>query len=276
MRSLLRSALLVVLALTAARAADSTAPRLELRDGDRVVFLGDTLIEREQYHGWIELMLTARSADRNVTFRNLGWSADTPTGTSRTGLSLMQAGREPAEEGWTQLQQQITDARPTVIFVGYGMANSFDGPAGSEKFRADYNRLLDTLAKLAPTARLVLLSPAPHETLGGNDASSASSAHNANLARLSTTLGEIAAARHLPFFSLFDALTPSAAAATALTDNGIHLNAAGYRAAAFALEDFLFGAERAAGPAGTDLKCAPRSKSDRAAIGPKQVAPDRD
>ena len=248
MRSFLRSALLVLLALTAAGAADSSAPRLELREGDRVVFLGDTLIEREQYHGWIELMLTARAADRNVTFRNLGWSADTPTGTSRTGLSLMQAGREPAEEGWTQLQQQITDARPTIIFVGYGMANSFEGSTGSEKFRADYNRLLDTLAKLAPTARLVLLSPAPHETLGGSDATT--SAHNANLARLSTTLGEIAAARHLPFFSLFDALSSPATGATALTDNGIHLNAAGYRAAAFALEDFLFGAERAAGPAG--------------------------
>ncbi|NBQ57543.1 MAG: hypothetical protein EBU32_03985, partial [Opitutaceae bacterium] len=196
MRSLLRSALLILLALTAARAADSTAPHLELHDGDRVVLLGDTLIEREQYHGWIELMLTARAADRNVTFRNLGWSADTPTGTSRTGLSLMQAGREPAEEGWTQLQQQITEARPTIIFVGYGMANSFDGSTGSEKFRADYNRLLDTLAQLAPTARLVLLSPAPHETLSDTHPS--------------------AAARHLPFFSLFDALTSPATRATAL------------------------------------------------------------
>ena len=248
MRLLLRSALLVFLALTAARAADSTTPRLELRDGDRVVFLGDTLIEREQYHGWIELMLTARAADRNVTFRNLGWSADTPTGTSRTGLSLLQAGREPADEGWTQLQQQITDARPTVIFVGYGMANSFDGPAGEQKFAADYNRLLDTLAKLAPTARLVLLSPAPHLTLSAAQATAA--AHNAALARLSATLGEIAAARRLPFFSLFDALATPMAAAPALTDIGIHLNATGYRAAAFALEDFLFGAERAAGPAG--------------------------
>ena len=247
MRLLLRSALLVFLALTAARAADSTTPRLELRAGDRGVFLGDTLIEREQYHGWIELMLTARAADRNVTFRNLGWSADTPTGTSRTGLSLLQAGREPADEGWTQLQQQITDARPTVIFVGYGMANSFDGPAGEQKFAADYNRLLDTLAKLAPTARLVLLSPAPHLTLSAAQATAA--AHNAALARLSATLGEIAAARRLPFFSLFDALATPMAAAPALTDNGIHLNAAGYRAAAFALEDFLFGAERAAGSA---------------------------
>jgi hypothetical protein len=77
MRPFLRSALLLFLALTAARAA-APAPRFELRDGDRVVLLGDTLVEREQSYGWIELMLTARAADRTVTFRNRGWSADTP------------------------------------------------------------------------------------------------------------------------------------------------------------------------------------------------------
>src|SRR6185436_4242480 len=60
----------------------------ELRNGDRVVFLGDTLMEREQYYGWIEVMLTTRFPNRNVTFRNLGWSADLPDGTSRMGLSL--------------------------------------------------------------------------------------------------------------------------------------------------------------------------------------------
>jgi len=262
MRSFIAPFIAVLLACTALHAAESTAPRFELRDGDRVVFLGDTLIEREQYHGWIELMLTARSADRNVTFRNLGWSADTPTGTSRNGLSLLQAGREPADEGWIQLQQQITDAKPTVIFVGYGMANSFDGPAGEQKFAADYTRLLDTLAKLAPTARLVLLSPAPHATVG---AEPANAAHQATLARLSTTISEIAATRHLLFFSLFDALTPRAQGAAALTDNGIHLNAAGYRAAADALEDFLFGAERAAGPAGA-WRTSPAAEPLRQAI----------
>ncbi len=30
----------------------------ELAEGDRVVFLGDTFIEQEQYSGWIELMMT--------------------------------------------------------------------------------------------------------------------------------------------------------------------------------------------------------------------------
>jgi predicted O-linked N-acetylglucosamine transferase (SPINDLY family) len=47
----------------------------------------DTLIEREQYHGWVELMLTSRFPERNVTFRNLGWSGDTPVGESRLATS---------------------------------------------------------------------------------------------------------------------------------------------------------------------------------------------
>ena len=94
----------------------------QLDDGDRVIFLGDTFIEREQYHGWVELMLTTRFADRNITFRNLGWSADTPDGDSRLGLSLLQAGREPAGESWRQLVKQIDTAKPTVVFLGYGMA----------------------------------------------------------------------------------------------------------------------------------------------------------
>jgi hypothetical protein len=59
---------------------------LELRDGDRVVFLGDTLVERGQSYGWIELMLTARAADRTVTFRNRGWSADTPSAVPATAV----------------------------------------------------------------------------------------------------------------------------------------------------------------------------------------------
>src|SRR5678816_574875 len=104
-------------------------PTLALRDGDRVAFIGDTLIEREQYSGWIELLLTARFADRNVIFRNLGWSADTPAGDSRFGLSLLQAGLEPPDEGWKQLQKQIAEYKPTVAVLGYGMASSFAGDA---------------------------------------------------------------------------------------------------------------------------------------------------
>src|SRR5438445_2075376 len=91
------------------------APPFELRDGDRVVLIGDTLIEREQHYGWIELALTTRYPNRNITFRNIGWSADTPAGDSRFGLSLLQAGLEPPDEGWKQLREQVRQLKPTVV-----------------------------------------------------------------------------------------------------------------------------------------------------------------
>ena len=52
---------------TRAPAADP----FELRDGDRVVFLGDTFFEREGVYGHIEARLTAAFPDRTVTYRNL-------------------------------------------------------------------------------------------------------------------------------------------------------------------------------------------------------------
>ena len=81
-------------------AAAAAAPRFEFHDGDRVAFIGDAFAEREQYEGWIELAATTRFAGRTVTFRNLGWSGDLPDGASRCGLSLLQAGHEPPDEGW--------------------------------------------------------------------------------------------------------------------------------------------------------------------------------
>src|SRR5688572_31883684 len=111
-------------------------------------------------------MPTTRFPDRAITFRNLGWSGDTPAGDSRFGLSLLQAGKEPAEEGWTQLLKQIEETKPTVVFLGYGMASSFDGESGLRKFKEDYSKLLAAVQEKAPGARVVLLSPIPHEKLG--------------------------------------------------------------------------------------------------------------
>jgi hypothetical protein len=60
-------------------------------------------------------------------------------------------------------------------------------------------------------------------------------------------------------------MAAATAPAAKLTDNGIHLNAAGYRAAAFALEDFLFGSEKSAGPAGS-WRTSPAAEPLRQAI----------
>ena len=234
-------ALLLLLALLCAAVTSTRAAApFELKDGDRVIFLGDTLIEREQTYGWIELMLTTRFPDRNVTFRNLGWSADLPDGESRLGLSLAQAGVEPAGEAWKLLQKQIEETKPTVAFIGYGMAASFDGAAGLPKFKADYERLLDTIEKLSPGCRLVLLSPIKHEKLPAPLPDPAK--HNEQLDLYTKAIGEIATARKgafvsmsLQFETMARPLFNQAASQVKLTENGIHLSAQGYEMAALTL-----------------------------------------
>ena len=198
-------------------------PPLQLKDGDRVAFLGDALMERAQVYGHIELRLTTAWPKRHVIFRNLGWSGDTPRGISRAGLSLKQAGYEPADEGWQQLQKQIQLVKPTVVFLGYGMASSFEGQP--EQFRTEMEALMDTIAKLAPGVRFVVLSPLRHETLGGALPNPAT--HNAQLAAYTAQLRQLANARRTHYVDIF-----SANDSKRLTENGIHAHDAGYRAIA--------------------------------------------
>ena len=72
----------------------------ELLDGDRVVFLGNTLIEREQRSAYWETVLTIRYPHRRIQFRNLGWSGDTVFGEARAGFGT------PAD-GFRQLKEHV-------------------------------------------------------------------------------------------------------------------------------------------------------------------------
>jgi putative heme-binding domain-containing protein len=195
----------------------------ELRNGDRVLFLGDTLIEREGTMGHLETALTLAFADRDVTFRNLGWSADVPTGRSRASFDWSRG-----EENWfTNLVGQVAAVKPTVVFLGYGMSASFDGPAGLDKFVRDTDRLLDRIvADAAPAApRFVILGPVRHEDLGAPLPDPA--AHNTSLALYNEALRQIATRRAAPFVDLFKELPHGTR--PPLTDNGIHLTDGGYR-----------------------------------------------
>ncbi len=52
-------------------------PKLELHKGDRVVLIGDTFAERAALYGYIETLFQCRFPALELTFRNLGYSADT-------------------------------------------------------------------------------------------------------------------------------------------------------------------------------------------------------
>ena len=88
---------------------------------DRVVFIGNTFTERDIQHNYLETLLTIAYADRNVTFRNMGWSGDTVFVPARAGSG--------PNKGIDLLVDYVKELRPTVLFVSYGMNESFEGEA---------------------------------------------------------------------------------------------------------------------------------------------------
>ena len=145
-----------------ARAAD--APKFELKDGDRVLFIGDTFFEREGDYGHIETRLTAAFPDRNVTFRNLAWAGDTPMGRARASFDW----NKPETEWLKRVKEQVALVKPTVAFLSYGMTAALElaetkaeeQPVKLEKFKADLGKLMDAINEVSgQKVRFVIVGP---------------------------------------------------------------------------------------------------------------------
>lgn len=207
-------------------AADSeTLPPFELRDGDRVLFVGDTLIEREQRYGYIETMLTLMHPDRRFTFRNLGWSADLPNGRSRASFDW----NKPADVWFAKLTNQVAIVDPTVVFVGYGMAASFDGEAGVAGFERDLTRLVEAIrANAGHEVRFALMSPLAHLNIEGPFPTGEE--HNKSLALYADAIRRVAEKQAARYVDLYNPAGPviTPASDPLISHNGIHLTPAGY------------------------------------------------
>jgi lysophospholipase L1-like esterase len=229
-----------------------------LKDGDRVVLVGNTLIEREQRYGHWEAALTRRWPERHFIFRNLGWSGDTVGGLARDSF-------DPPAKGFSRLTEGVLSLKPTVIVIGYGANEAFDGEAGLPAFVKGLDALLDALAPAK--ARIVLLSPLRQEDLGRPLPDPTT--QNKNLRLYRDALRDAARKRDLLFVDLFDHMPDTK---RPLTDNGIHLTDEGYWLSAFVLEKGLGlsqpGWRIEIDAAGKEVKSAHGVKVDGASFGP--------
>lgn len=95
----------------------ATADEFLIKDGDRVMFLGDSITEQYQYSSDIETYLTTRFPKWRLQFLNTGISGDTATG------------------GAGRFKTHILDEKPTVLTINFGMN---DGGYGKfDKNRCD-------------------------------------------------------------------------------------------------------------------------------------------
>jgi lysophospholipase L1-like esterase len=201
-----------------------SADPLALNDGDRVVFLGNTLIEREQHYGWWELALTARFAGKSVSFRNLGWDGDTVFGQARVGYAYTRTHSPDVAVAYKHLVDHTLSLKPTVILMAFGRNESFEGPKGLEAFTKQLNRLLDDLS--ASKARVILLSPLRQGTVPPPLPSPAKA--NKNLRLYADAIATVAKERKLTFVDLYEAFG-DIGVKEGWSDNGVHLTDRGYR-----------------------------------------------
>jgi lysophospholipase L1-like esterase len=220
-----------VLIFTASLGLNKTtfAAPFEIKDGDRIVLVGATFIERDVRYGCIETVMTTHFDEYDLTFRNLGWSGDNVFGIARASF-------DSVLKGYERLINQVNEAKPTVLLISYGQNESFKGEAGLDEFVAGYNKLLDDLAP--NKARTVLISPALHENMGTPLPDPA--AHNADVRTYTKAIANIAKKRKLHFIDMTKALPVSRKIAEApLTNNGLHFTEAGYWEAAKVLMNGL-------------------------------------
>src|SRR5258706_996295 len=146
----------VVLGVASWTLAEETKP-LSLPDRPRIAFLGNTFVERDQQQGYFETLLIAGFADKEIEFRNLGWSGDTVRGEARAGFG------QPMD-GFNHIAKHVAELKPNVIFLNYGLNESYAGEGGLGGFESDLGRILEMLWK--EWARIVIFPIMQRENLG--------------------------------------------------------------------------------------------------------------
>ena len=165
---------------------------IDLKADEKVAIIGGTFVERASRYGYLEAALTSNWPGDNVVFRNLGWSGDTVNGLSRDYFGKH-------GDGYKRLIKLLMNEKPSLVILAYGGNEAFAGEAGLPTFLEGMNGLGNEIDKLG--ARVVVLSPPPHEALGGPLPDPA--AHNERLKLYSDGLKKFAAKRKYRFIDLF-------------------------------------------------------------------------
>ena len=114
-----------------------------IQDGERVVFLGDSLTATRGYTDLVELYTFCTYPNRSVEFINAGIGGDT------------------AERGLKRLRETVLDHKPTLITVCYGINDIGWGMLADEEHYEKYMKSMEGIVSQCQEAgaRVVVMSP---------------------------------------------------------------------------------------------------------------------
>lgn len=201
---------LIVLALMLVGGLPARAA-LELKEGDSIVVVGNTFAERLAISGYFDAMVHAANPDKKIVIRSVPNSAD-------------EVDDMPRETKVPPADFYLKRHGADVVFMCFGMSESFDGLGGVEKFKADLTKQVDLHlgnqynGESAP--KIVLVSPIAHEDLGAPlPTGDAVAERNSVVKAYADAIKEVAEAKGAMYIDLFSA--DSKPADATLTNNGI-------------------------------------------------------
>jgi putative heme-binding domain-containing protein len=213
-----------------ASADDQPTDKVQIKEGDHISIIGNTLADRLQHDGWLEAFFQSRFPNHHLVIRNLGFSGDELT------LRLRSAGFGSPDD-------HLSKNKSDIVFAFFGYNESFAGTAGLSKFKKDLEDFIDHTVKQRyngkTSPRLVLFSPIAHEDLHNRDLPDGSE-NNRRLELYTGAMEEVARERRVAFVDLFHPTLKLYGTTEPLTINGVHLNEQGNRLLAEIIDRSLF------------------------------------
>ena len=207
------TAIMLLLVASTAQAGD-----LKIRQNDSIVILGNTFAERMHHFGYFETFLHSRFPDHRLRIRYLAWPAE-------------EVGKPTRPKGFPRLADELRENRADVVFICYGMNESFRGSEEVEHFRHMMESFVRQLRAEKfngnSTPQVVLVTPIAQEV---SSATADVPARNSDLKDYSEEVLQVAKKLSVHAVDLFSATTERASdKGGKLTFNGIHLTESGYQ-----------------------------------------------
>jgi len=152
MRDPKRVGVLLVGTLLLAAVAMAQSP-FQLKDGDKVVFYGDSITDQRLYTVFTEAFVLTRFPQLRVGFVHSGWGGDRVTGGGGGPIDL-------------RLERDVVSFRPTVLTIMLGMNDggyrAFDD-ALFKTYSTGYEHIIDSVKKSLPGIRITVIQPSPFD-----------------------------------------------------------------------------------------------------------------
>ncbi len=126
-----------------------------LKDGDRVVFYGDSITQDGTYCQLVEWYTATRFPERNITFFYAGVGGDRVSG----------GGAGPIDQ---RLERDVIAHKPTVVTIMLGMNDASYRPFDEAIFKTycdGYRKIVARLRDALPGVRLTLIQPSPFDDI---------------------------------------------------------------------------------------------------------------